>query len=79
MNRPQNDDAAFPLANDSEKQYHWINQGMSLRDYFAGMALQGLATQPSKSFNDSMELAKVAYVAADSMLAARKAPSGLEG
>lgn len=27
--------AAFPFANDANKEYHWINHGMSLREYAA--------------------------------------------
>lgn len=30
---------AFPMANDNDKQYNWINDGMDLRDYFAAKAM----------------------------------------
>lgn len=43
--------------------------GMSLRDYFAGQALAGLAPQDSSW----ARIAKGCYIAADAMLAARKA------
>jgi hypothetical protein len=41
--------------------------GMSLRDYFAGQALQGIANNEA-TWSD---IAKSAYAAADAMLAAR--------
>lgn len=56
--------------------------GMSLRDWFAGMALQGMAASSGweSNFDASEqgklkwlpEVAKVAYAAADAMLEARK-------
>lgn len=71
--------AAFPvgIAADS-KQDGWLNEGMSLRDFFAAKAMQGLlanSTIPS-DFNGEDEatkwLAKVSYLTADAMLEARK-------
>lgn len=59
------------------------NDGMSLRDWFAGMALQGLATNHDRLLSDSsliadfgtagvdMLQAKIAYRLADAMLAER--------
>lgn len=45
--------------------------GMTLRDYFAAKAMQGLCTQPGESFDSEHEIAAVAYAMADAMLAAR--------
>ena len=67
---------AFPLAgsthewDDVKKQ--WKPQsGMSLRDWFAGQALQGhLAFPGSDLYAD--DAAKIAYRYADAMIAARK-------
>ena len=50
---------------------HAIN--MSLRDYFAAKALQGIcASKQNKLFQDMETLAKGAYVLADAMLKARE-------
>lgn len=48
-------------------------QGMSLRDWFAGMALQGIYS--NKYLTDTFchaEIAKQSYLAADAMIAARE-------
>ena len=57
---------------------HWgdPNQGMSLRDWFAGMALQGLCASDTDRFDKSSllvqhALAAIAYDHADAMLAER--------
>lgn len=47
-------------------------QGMSLRDYFAGQALAGALADPTCDVSP-IELAKAAYREADAMLAAREA------
>jgi hypothetical protein len=48
--------------------------GMSLRDWFAGMALSGIMSNSGSfaSMSDS-QVAETSYSAADAMLAARKA------
>lgn len=57
------------------KEEKRILSGMSLRDYFAAKALQGLASNPSIiDCNDSRAIqyvAEAAYRLADSMLSAR--------
>lgn len=65
---------AFPAENDSEKQYNWINKGMTLRDYFAGQALVALID--SKNGATSDVIARAAYFLADAMLAVRAKESG---
>lgn len=68
---------AFPVL-------HWINgestgaeEGMTLRDYFAAKAMQGLITSRHTDYEngwyDEAEVAKSAYVMADQMLKAREA------
>jgi hypothetical protein len=60
---------AFPRPGDFNPQY-----GMTLRDYFAAKALQGMFASGNipKSARDD-ELAEVAYEMADAMLKARQA------
>lgn len=43
-------------------------QGMTLRDYFAAKAMQGLTTNST----NPKEIAQAAYIVADAMLEARK-------
>jgi len=47
--------------------------GMSLRDWFAGLAMQGECAASTHSRPDVKEMAKFAYRVADAMLAAREA------
>ena len=65
---------AFPLqahGDEAKSRYYLTQQGMTLRDYFAAAALQGLLADGGGSSweND----AQAAYKAADAMLAAREA------
>ena len=48
-----------------------INDGMTLRDYFAAKAMQGILADPSTP--EIMDIAGAAYEMADAMLKARKA------
>jgi hypothetical protein len=59
-----NDTPAFPLPN--------MNTGMTLRDYFAAKALQGILTDAEIAMGIS-EIAELAYKYADAMMAARSA------
>jgi hypothetical protein len=54
---------AFPT------RYHEDMHGMTLRDWFAGQALQGLLASTKTS--DGLAIAKDAYILADAMLRAR--------
>ena len=50
-----------------------VNPGMTLRDYFAGQALNGLMASPKLKLDISdKHLAKIAYEYAEAMLKARK-------
>ena len=48
-----------------------INDGMTLRDYFAAKAMQGILADPSTP--EIMDIAGAAYEMADAMLKARQA------
>jgi len=63
-----------------EGVYRSVDGGMTLRDYFAAKALQGLLASPRAPMGDDGKLAnpvtdhlyaKVAYIAADAMLKER--------
>jgi hypothetical protein len=80
MSNPNDGGCAFPCnsANLGTKGAYPADPGMSLRDYFAAAALQGMAAGNywSDNFNNSKpeflnSVAEVAYSAADAMLAAR--------
>jgi hypothetical protein len=64
-----NNTPAFPLPN--------MNTGMTLRDYFAAKALQGLIASPrgTPDGRDATDTyyAKCAYLVADAMMKAREA------
>lgn len=60
---------AFPRAG---KEWEPSESGMTLRDWFAGMALQGLMANPNTEARSYKQCAQDAYVAADAMLEARK-------
>ena len=70
MSTPINDgDSAFPYTSPSKCSW---NQGMSLRDYFAGQALAGMLGD--NTCNPPIEeMGAYCYEVADSMLAAREA------
>jgi hypothetical protein len=57
---------AFPSVNGT-----WGNDGMSLRDYFAGKALTGLVLGNDYGNSSDADIAKGAYEYADAMLEAR--------
>lgn len=63
-----NDIPAFPRPSSGTVQY--AQTGMTLRDYFAAKAMQGLISEPS--IQGTMdEFAHRAYAIADAMLTAR--------
>jgi hypothetical protein len=50
----------------------YVDGGMTLRDYFAAQALNGIcANQDNRVYGNSMEFARAAYRLADAMLTAR--------
>lgn len=60
---------AFPLAEPGNCVS--ASEGMSLRDYFAAKAMQGIAAHPESDRWPADGIAKAAYLQADAMLAAR--------
>lgn len=63
---------AFPVSEENYKT--WASTGMTLRDYFAAKAMQGLLAQScGTAISSDVELgAQFAYEVADAMLEARK-------
>lgn len=62
---------AFPItpyAGDRDNQPLKGNSGMSIRDWFAGMSLIGLAGEIVEEKTDAAVIADVAYELADAML-----------
>ena len=57
---------AFPKAQSDYSE----NRGMTLRDYFAAKAMQGMLSDPTVAC-DGVRLACIAYAHADAMLAER--------
>ena len=49
-----------------------LAQCASLRDWFAGMVLQGMMTNPNNDGHETHELAAAAFSFADAMLAERE-------
>jgi hypothetical protein len=49
----------------------YVSEGMTLRDYFAGQALAGALADPNFNMPPA-QLAELAYMEADAMLAARE-------
>jgi hypothetical protein len=49
------------------------SEGMTLRDYFAAKAMQGLLLDDNGDFSDRNWMAEKAYAFADAMLKAREA------
>lgn len=82
MNTPQDGGPAFPgiegtpgYGFSTRSTYgEWTNhnQGMTLRDWFAGMALQGYCARPDLDKECQQGFALAAYDQADAMLAARE-------
>lgn len=71
---------AFPLVDhvDSQNNFKSAEIGMSLRDYFAAKAMQGMLAYPGDeqrgshhNNNDADGVAQMAYAYADAMLAER--------
>lgn len=75
MSKIDNGGPAFPKAGHEWEQGQWVpaqaDDGMSLRDYFAAAALQGMLAENGGGTKNNTELAAVAYSVADAMLAVR--------
>jgi len=62
---------AFPSTADNE--YGYPAKGMTLRDYFAAKAMQGMLACPVQPQSGADMYARDAYFVADAMLKAREA------
>lgn len=60
------DKAAFPLPHENHEHRH---PGMTLREYYAGLAMQGILTDPSIDMG-SGELAAVSVLFAEALVRA---------
>ena len=64
---------AFPC----ERQTNWTSAGMTLRDYFAAKAMQGILASNTEHEHEDAHIfdaiAEAAYKQADAMLKARQA------
>ena len=65
---------AFPGCMDNGETVKYV-PGMTLRDYFAAKAMQGMVANPSYSINDwsKRDIAIQSYEMADSMMKTREA------
>jgi hypothetical protein len=73
MSAPKDGGSAFPFVIPAPSTYH-TEPGMSLRDWFAGMALQGfLVAEPTMQ---DAKAAEWSYALADAMIAAREGKEG---
>ena len=61
--------SAFPV----QLAEYRVNEGMTLRDYFAAKAMEGFLVCDVKYASDADMIARDAYVMADAMLKARDA------
>jgi hypothetical protein len=64
-----NNEAAFPVAVPAD--WDSVQNGMSLRDYFAGQAVMGLIACSNVKELDGQLLAESSYNVADAMMAER--------
>lgn len=72
MTAPDNGGPAFPQASYNMKGGYDTTGGMTLRDYFAAKAMQGLMSDLAAIQEMPANIAKAAFVIADAMVEARK-------
>lgn len=71
--------SAFPEVfsdHDQKSNDQWVTEtytsgGMTLRDYFAAKAMAALIIDPARADQSRQECARLSYLMADSMIAAR--------
>lgn len=74
MNKINDGGPAFPnVPEGAGSRWADWDMGMTLRDYFAGKAMQGICAHPDTWGCRIPEIAEKAYAMADAMLAARGA------
>jgi hypothetical protein len=64
--------SAFPTTAGNSFNGVFPGTGLTIRDYFAGKALQGICTQEQWEYCPADKIAQWAYDIADAMLAARE-------
>ena len=65
---------AFPTKSYDVASQTWtIEEGMTLRDYFAAKAMQGIVANPNAQGMSYREISDRAFAQADAMLKAREA------
>lgn len=72
-------ESAFPIQRHRDEngyEYDPISFGMTLRDYFAAKAMQGILACPTHHGNMSAGIAGESYLIADAMLKARGKAEG---
>ena len=69
MTKKNDGGPAFPVPNDANVNGQ---EGMSLRDYFAAKAMQGLCAHPEMGHSPYVKIAEAAYHQADAMLAMKE-------
>lgn len=75
MTTPKDGGPAFPCLDSTESGLHLREPGMSLRDYLAAKAMQGMLADMPKllhGFNWQENVARASYEIADAMLAERE-------
>lgn len=70
MSKPDNGGPAFPVV--AENGLGHIADGLSKREWFAGMVLQGFCANPEFTIMEYHKIAKHAKLQADAMLAELK-------
>jgi hypothetical protein len=68
----KNGGSAFPFTIEMDNGAVGYSGGMTLRDYFAAQALEGMHTDLAVEQHDAAQLAANAYAIADAMLAERE-------
>ena len=73
MSKNNNGGAAFPVSNTEypNGQIQFGTDGMTLRDYFAAKAMQGILSDPTID-HTAYTLSELAYKASDAMLKVRE-------
>ena len=62
---------ALPISRELNGELVYQSKGLTIRDYFAAKAMQGMLTDPNMTLDDN-KLSVWSYKMADAMLEARK-------
>lgn len=61
---------AFPVVNESDKEYNYIHKGMSIRMEVASRILAGFAANPDRTYSDPGNESREALILADALIVA---------